>query len=211
MKVSKKYKIVIGIVSIIVVLFLIFFETMEQKYKKNYALWQSHDIQNYTYTIQLKTKFSGIDVDQAKILVYHKQADKNFLNYHGIGHIKYNDMASIDNIFTRIEKLILKKDEYFMGMCIEYDSKYGYPKTFTVGYKSNVLRVTYVIKDFKILSDKKLKKEEPVCATYTVAHRGAFKSNSPEKKERNYRNKYAMEMAGAVYKYNGECKTTTEK
>ena len=205
----KKYKVTIIIGLIITTLFLIFFQTMEEKYTKNYALWQSHNIQSYAYTVNLTSQIdesSGIDVDMARVVVYRGQNDKNFLNGSNVGHIKYADISSVENIFKRIEKLIHKKDEYFMGMCIDYDSQYGYPKTFTVAYKSNVLRRTYNIQDFRILSDEKLKEDKPVCASYKTTYDKCDIPCPSKVEDKSYRNRYTMEMAGAVYKYDGQCK-----
>jgi len=209
-KMFKKYKVMIIIGLIITTLFLIFFQTMGEKYTKNHALWQSHNIQSYAYTVNLTAQIdesSGIDVDIARVVVYRGQNDKNFLNGSDVGHIKYADISSVENIFKRIEKLINKKDTYLMGMCIDYDSQYGYPKTFTVAYKSNVLRRTYNIQDFRILSDEKLKEDKPVCASYRTTYDKCNIEPCPSKVEdKSYRNRYTMEMAGAVYKYDGQCK-----
>jgi len=207
---SKKSKFIIIIVLVIAVLFLLFFRTMGQKYNKSYALWQSRNIQNYAYTVNLTGEIDEsrrVDVDIARVVVYDRQNDENLLNNGEIAYIKNKDISSMENIFKRIEKLVFdKEDEYLMGMCIDYDSQYGYPKTFTIGYKSNVFRRTYNIKDFKILSAEKLKERKSVCATYTAISRGTYKSYSFKIEDRNYRNRYAMEMAGAVYKYDGRCK-----
>ena len=210
MKMSKKSKIFLGILLSISTLFLLFFETMEQKYKKNYALWQSHNIQNYAYTVQLTwqiDKSTEVSIDIARVVVYHGQNDINFLNKGDSEYIKYGDISSIENMFKRIEKLVFKKDKSFMGMCIDYSSQYGYPKTFTVAYKSNVLRVTYNIKNFRILSEEKLKVKKPVCASYkTTYDKCTEEPCTRDVEDKSYRNSYAMEMAGAVYKYDGECK-----
>jgi len=209
---SKKSKIFLALALSIATLFLLFFETMEQKYKKNYALWQSHNIQNYAYTVQLTGQIdesTEIAVDIARVVVCHGQNDANFLNEDNLAHLKYTDISSIRNIFKRIEKLIFKKDRYLMGMCIKYDSQYGYPKTFTVAYKSNILRRTYNIKNFRILSDEKLKVKKPVCASYrTTYDKCDTEPCTSNVEDKSYRNSYAMEMAGAVYKYDGECKAS---
>jgi len=204
---TKRYSILFTIVLLVWGIFYLYPLSEKEKYDTYYTLWKSHNMESYAYTLQGSNHSAGpvsvrVVVRNNKIINKYEPARTEKKTD------KYLPAYMIENKFKNISAGSYKN-------IIRYDKVYGYPKydksSFKAGTNGEIFLGgghVYQIKNFRILPLEISKKHHPVCAEYIIV-RPCMGKVCPVLKsyDKTYKNKDMMNMAGAYFKYEGECKS----
>jgi len=178
------------------------------EFSKNRKLWNSKNIGNYSYNIELLSSIGP----QPKVLVIVKNNKVVSVKEIPTGQKpSYGEFKSINKWFDTIKKLSASTSD---NTKVTYDSLYGYPRKISFYPKNKMILgkgYTRIISNFKILRETPqpcTKIYAPVCASVSVqCFRAPCKSI-----EKTFANKCMMNNnRQAKFLYNGRCAHVTEQ
>ena len=213
-KVRKRYEILFAVILLGLGVFYVYPSTPKEKYDKYYALWKSHGIENYAYTlIGFSSSFGPevlrIIVNDNKIINIYKldkakeKIDKVFPAY--TIEDKFNDIA-VNSLERRVAI---------------YDKTYGYPKynkslyspeQNSLGHIMLGVGYNYQIENFRVLPKSNSNKYQPVCAKIIIIDPCmSMPCSALRWYNKTYQNKDFMDMDGAYFNHEGKCEDDENK
>jgi hypothetical protein len=206
-EVRKRYKVLAVVILLGLGVFYLYPATPKEKHDKYYALWKSHHIESYAYTLQGGNHATG--PVSVRVVVRNKKIINRYEPASTEKSVdRYLPAYTIENKFNSIGTHAYKN-------IVSYDKTYGYPKYdsyFPNLYDDGNLILgggyKYQIKNFRILPVKISDKYHPVCSEHIIVKPCMHKVCPVLKSyDKTYNNKDMMNMAGAYFKYEGECKS----